>query len=233
MEESFFATYGDIIFFAAVALYLIFRMNNVLGKKNDEDEANTNVTGYSAAEATEPQAPAAHEAENIEPGKSAKEALEEDFEKYEFEDEQGKDNIRLITEKNESFSLSNFLEGEKSAFEMVLKAFSDKDAETLKFLFTDKIYKNMSKQIKEFEEKGHEASKTLVSIKVDKVLNAALEGSKAKLKLRFISEQIDVTRDENGEIIDGDPSYIETVEDEWEFERNIKSSNPNWQIVAI
>ena len=40
-----------------------------------------------------------------------------------------------------------------------------------------------------------------------------------------------VMKDENGTIIDGDPAEAETFVDQWTFERDVGSANPNWLLV--
>ena len=49
--------------------------------------------------------------------------------------------------------------------------------------------------------------------------------------MRFTSEQINVTRDTAGDMVEGDPRQIDTVVDLWTFERDTRSRDPNWQLV--
>ncbi len=59
-----------------------------------------------------------------------------------------------------------------------------------------------------------------------------MDGRVAFLTIKFVSEQINVTRDEQGEAVDGDASHVATVTDIWTFARNTRSRNPNWTLVA-
>jgi predicted lipid-binding transport protein (Tim44 family) len=233
MENGLLSSYGDIIFIALVAAYIVYRLGSVLGRKEDEADIQETLKRYGNASATEPSMPEAAEERYVEPQITTKEMLEEDLEKYDFESDEVKAGIRDITARDRTFSLTSFFEGAKAAFDMVLKAFSERDKDMLKTLLSDKLYKVINSQITDNDKKDLTATKTLVSVKVDKVLSAVLEGSKAKLRLRFITEQIEFIKDKDGKVVDGDPSFIETVEDEWEFERNVNSGNPNWKIVAI
>ena len=61
--------------------------------------------------------------------------------------------------------------------------------------------------------------------------SASMLGSRARLTVRFTSEQINVTRDSGGDVVEGDPRQIETVIDLWTFERDTRSRDPNWQLV--
>jgi predicted lipid-binding transport protein (Tim44 family) len=42
---------------------------------------------------------------------------------------------------------------------------------------------------------------------------------------------VTVTRNGEGKIIEGDPSDIHNVENQWVFERDVTSKNPNWKII--
>ena len=43
---------------------------------------------------------------------------------------------------------------------------------------------------------------------------------------------ISVTRDAEGEVVEGDPKKVREVTDIWTFARDISSKNPNWKLVA-
>ena len=50
--------------------------------------------------------------------------------------------------------------------------------------------------------------------------------------MRFESEQINIIKDPDGKIVDGDPEHIESVTDIWSFEHDLSSLDPNWLLVA-
>ena len=60
---------------------------------------------------------------------------------------------------------------------------------------------------------------------------ASLVDGKARVTVRFTSEQINVTRDARSGLVEGDPRQIDTVIDLWTFERDTRSRDPNWQLV--
>jgi predicted lipid-binding transport protein (Tim44 family) len=59
-----------------------------------------------------------------------------------------------------------------------------------------------------------------------------MEGATASITCRYISEQINVTRDAASQVVDGDPDRIAEVTDVWSYARNTRSSDPNWILVA-
>ena len=49
--------------------------------------------------------------------------------------------------------------------------------------------------------------------------------------VKFVTDQINVTRDAKGNVIDGDPEHPLEVIDIWTFARNTRSRNPNWTLI--
>jgi predicted lipid-binding transport protein (Tim44 family) len=58
-----------------------------------------------------------------------------------------------------------------------------------------------------------------------------MEGSHAQVTVRFVSEQINVVRNADGQIADGNPNEVQKVVDLWTFRRDTKSSDPNWLLI--
>jgi predicted lipid-binding transport protein (Tim44 family) len=63
------------------------------------------------------------------------------------------------------------------------------------------------------------------------VVGAEMRGSVARITVRFKSEQINLLRDAEGKVLEGDPRTAEEVIDIWTFERNTTSPDPNWTLV--
>ena len=52
-------------------------------------------------------------------------------------------------------------------------------------------------------------------------------------KLLFDSEQVQVTKNSNDEVIDGDNNQILQIKEIWTFSKNLKSKDPNWILEEI
>jgi predicted lipid-binding transport protein (Tim44 family) len=59
-----------------------------------------------------------------------------------------------------------------------------------------------------------------------------MEGSWAHVTVRFVSDQVNVTRDAEGNILDGDPEQLAEIVDLWTFARDTSSRDPNWELVS-
>jgi predicted lipid-binding transport protein (Tim44 family) len=54
----------------------------------------------------------------------------------------------------------------------------------------------------------------------------------AEVTVRFVSELVNATRDKAGQLIAGNPNAVEETIDIWTFARNLRSSDPNWQLIG-
>ena len=58
-----------------------------------------------------------------------------------------------------------------------------------------------------------------------------MDGAHALVTIKFVSEQVNLTRDSEDRVINGDPNEISEITDIWTFSRDTKSSDPNWRLV--
>jgi predicted lipid-binding transport protein (Tim44 family) len=61
---------------------------------------------------------------------------------------------------------------------------------------------------------------------------AELIGQTARIIVRFVSQQINVTRAADGSVVDGDPGHSVEKTDYWTFTRDTRSTDPNWVLAA-
>ena len=57
-----------------------------------------------------------------------------------------------------------------------------------------------------------------------------MEGLHALVTVRFVTEQINVVRNAEGQIADGNPNEVQRVVDLWTFRRDTRSGDPNWAL---
>ncbi|MGM0561466.1 MAG: Tim44/TimA family putative adaptor protein [Pseudomonadota bacterium] len=224
----------DIILFAAIAAFLILRLRSVLGRRNG-DESRPDVDPFKQNEENQTarkKGPAGEDKVVHLPNQKGQQQSQED-QQTEFRTEgpaaAGLTQIKLA---DSSFDEQGFMEGSRAAFEMIVSAFAAGDRETLRSLLADQVYEDFSKAIDEREKNNESLQTTIVSIKSADIVDARLENRVASIDVKFISEQINVTRDEEDRIIEGDPNEIINVTDIWTFERNTRSRDPNWALSA-
>ena len=126
----------------------------------------------------------------------------------------------------------DFLVGAHVAFEMILGAFASADVDELRPLVSNEVYGNFAKAIQDREQAGHIMEDTLVSIMKSEMVEVYMEDNHAHVTIKFISEQVNAIRDENGDVVEGDTNAVLTVTDFWTFSRDTKNPDPNWLLVA-
>ena len=149
----------DIIVFAGVAAFLIYRLRNVLGKRSGFEK-----------KIGRPQ-PKEKETNSLKiiP--------------------QLKDNENKLSKAYEvlvDFDHKKFLEGAKFAFETIINAFNNSDKKTLKNLLTKEVFLTFENAI---EEKKNNPNYQFYSIVVDEVTDVSVIDSLINITLKITSEQ--------------------------------------------
>lgn len=138
--------------------------------------------------------------------------------------------IREIASADSKFDLSNFLEGARSAYEIVLEAFWNGDRQTLRELCDDDVFEGFSAAIDAREEAGETLDNTLIRIEETRIHSASLDGRIARIAVLFVADIAAVTRDKDGNVIAGSLDDAIESRDVWTFARNTSARDPNWML---
>ena len=128
-----------------------------------------------------------------------------------------------------------FLSGAKIAYETIITDFSDNDNKitTSKPLLSNKIFDQFNDALKERSAKGHYAEITFIGVNSAIIKEHKKNNNILQVTVDFVGEVITCIRDKEKKIISGNPEKIKKIYDTWVFSRNMKSTNPNWQLVDI
>ena len=143
--------------------------------------------------------------------------------------EKGLDAIAAV---DPSFDAQPFLQGSRAAYEMIVTAFANGDTKTLKGLLAKEVYESFAASIADRERRGETVESTFVAIDKATIRGADLRGTTAEIEVRFASQLVTVTRDKDGNIVDGSPDKVTDVIDMWTFARDVASRDPNWKLVS-
>ena len=140
--------------------------------------------------------------------------------------------------KSQSFdekAKKEFLSGAKIAYETIITDFSDNDNKitTSKPLLSNKIFDQFNDALKERSAKGHYAEITFIGVNSAIIKEHKKNNNILQVTVDFVGEVITCIRDKEKKIIPGNPEKIKKIYDTWVFSRNMKSTNPNWQLVDI
>jgi predicted lipid-binding transport protein (Tim44 family) len=212
----------EILFFAALTGYMIFRLWSVLGKR----------TGF---EAPPPSKSSPTDADNVIAlpirGPQKAPSLQESSPPAAL-DPSIEETLKKIQAVDPAFSLDHFLGGAITAFEMIVEAYASGDTSTLKSLLNPAVYKSFIGALQDRAEAGQTVETKIVDLKDPQVMSIEIKGKREQITLKFVSEQIIVTKDESGKILDNPAHLTLTMNDIWTFSRLIGSKDPNWVLVA-
>ena len=255
MSDGF--QFYDIIFFALIAIFIILRLRGVLGRRTGQqrqrhadrftrtDQSPEESQGQGQApgeivhlpDRTRPQREAAQDAAPEEAAPEPAPPRPIHAERREEPPEQDdaisglKAGLEQIRRADHEFSPRRFAQGAQAAFEMIVDAFAKGDTATLRPLLGDDVYDEFAAAIRDRMAEGHVQETTIVALDAAEIITAEMRASTARVTVKFVSQQINVVRDKDGEEVGGDPSLIERVTDIWTFARNTRSSDPNWALI--
>ncbi|MBM3571347.1 MAG: Tim44 domain-containing protein [Alphaproteobacteria bacterium] len=220
----------DIIIFALLAGFLILRLRSVLGRRTGHEKRPfkpmATATGASAREDKVIALPSRNAELKQEPAGSG------DAQEQPVGEPSLADGLSQIKAVDSNFRADDFLAGARVAFEMILEAFPRGEKTALRPLLADDVYRKFTSAIDAREKAGETLETTLVGIKSAELVEAQLRGRDAVVTVKFVSEQVNVTKNREGAAIDGDPSEVTILTDVWTFQRNTRARDPNWTLVA-
>ncbi len=210
----------QLIALAAVAIYLIFRLRNTLGSRD----------GYE-----KPNAP-----QSRSPGPMPRHAEPEDavidFEISQFADA-GSPTAKALAamkESEPSFSVEEFVNGARGAYEMILIGFAKGEIEDLQPFLATEVYNSFEQTIEARASEGHNYQASFVGLRETKLVSAEFDHStsRAEIGMEFVGEVTSWVTDSDDEVIEGDPETVRRQRDSWIFARHMGSNDPNWELVA-
>ncbi len=220
----------DIIFFAAIAFFIFYKLNKQLGKVDEEEKKNIELKVVSAREKI-------LEAQQFIKQQQHKSSIVIETDNQVSEkilnslDAATKESFGNILNRT-NISAEFFVNGVKSAFEMILKAFASADLETLKFLLADKIFKGFEGAIIQRKSAEKTLITNLISIEKSEIISALIFENNASVVMKIVSKQINYIIDSKGQTVEGKKDEINEITDIWTFKKDINSANPNWVVSA-
>ena len=146
--------------------------------------------------------------------------------------------IKTNKDQNQTFNENaqkDFLNGAKIAYETIITDFSDDDNKLIKSkpLLSKKIQDQFNQALTERKNKGHFAEITFIGVNTADIKEHKKVNNFLQVTVDFVAEVITCIRDKDKKIISGDPEKIKKIYDTWVFSRDMRSNNPNWQLVDI
>jgi len=222
------------IIFLALAVFIFLRLRSVLGQRTGRERPPYDP--YSAREAARPSTndnvvslpprstDAGPKPADVEPAERWKGILEPGS--------AAALGLDAVVAQDATFDAQSFIAGGRAAYEMIVTAYAQGDRRSLKNLLSKDVYDGFEAAIKERESRAEKAETRFVSIDKADITGADVKGKTAQVTVRFVSQLVSVTRDKDGNVIDGSPDKVTDVTDVWTFARDLSSRDPNWKLVA-
>ena len=226
---------GMTILFAALAVFVLWKLWSVLGARTGNERPPFNPLAKSPPDAESPAgasnvvrlpgaAPAVTPGQNdnsierwtgfAEPGSKAWQGLD------------------AIAAADPNFQLAPFLAGANKAYEMIVLTFAAGDRKALKNLLAKDVFDSFSSAITQRDGRNEKVETTFVSLDKTVLDEAAFKAPAAQITVRFFAKLITVTRGSDGVIIDGTPDKVVDMIDIWTFAREVTNKDPNWKLIA-
>ncbi len=211
-----------ILLIAMVAGIILFRLYTVLGRRTgNEREPRDSLRRIGAPTPPEPAdnvvpLPDRTQARAAEPAGGDPAA-------------QGLLDIKLA---DRTFETAHFVDGARHAYEMIVTAFAARDRATLRPLLSAEVYAAFDSVMHGHEERKETVSYSFVGFRSVKITHAEMKDRMAEVTVEFAAQYISAVSDANGQVIEGDSKAVRDVVDVWTFARDVRSSDPNWQLVA-
>ena len=132
------------------------------------------------------------------------------------------------------FNVSQFLQGARGAYEMILMAFERGEIDQIRPFLSPEIHEAFAEAVRQREEQGLTVEANFVGLRNLSLAGAEFDADsrEAEVTVRFTGELTTVIRNKAGEVIEGSPTAVKRQSDAWTFARRMGSNDPNWQLVA-
>jgi len=193
----------DVMIYAAIATVVCVMLYSVLGKQvgNQED-----LDPSGMMDSPKPNRPVA----------------------VPLSEEESKLGLAAVTALDPSFSSREFIQGANQAYSMILEAYATGDTELLSELLTTDVYAAYAESIADREKAGHTQVTDLGRLRMSSIKSAVVEGSVARIEVLYEADLTSALLDADGTLVKGDPDILLSVSEVWEYERDMKSDDPNW-----
>lgn len=200
-----------LAFFAGVAVFLVLRLRSILGQRVGFERPPLAAAPTVAPKPTMRLIPSRHALPD--PATPLGQSLQ------------------ALATRDQSFDADKFLGQAESAFHIIVTAFAEGDRVALKSLLTPHVYETFAASISAREAAGQSQRtevKTVISATIE---DLQVVGDTAAIVVHFISDQINLHLDAQGNALAGSEALSE-LSDLWTFERDLRSPDPTWRLAA-
>lgn len=210
----------QLLVLAGIAIFLILRLKSVLGTRD----------GFEGP---------------VQRGPSPANSRRQDFEVIDggpdrditdhvAEDSEAAAALAEMKRAEPSFHVTDFLQGARGAYEMILMAFERGKLDEVTPFLSEEVYETFAQVVDAREEQGLTIEADFAGVREVTLSDARFDVAtkRAEITMRFVGELTSVVRNKDGDIVEGTPGQSKRQKDVWTFERAMGADDPNWRLVA-
>jgi predicted lipid-binding transport protein (Tim44 family) len=208
----------ELIILAGIAVFLFLRLRSVLGTREGFEKPRMQPKN---------EAPK-RDFKVIDGGE------DKDITDYVDKNSKSAEALKLIKSEDENFTVNEFLSGARSAYEWILMSFEKNEIDEIRELLSEEVAEAFDAVVDQRVSQGLTIEAEFIGIREMKLVEATYSSNTktAEISVSFVGEMTSVVKNSSGEIVEGDSKQIKRQKDTWTFSKDIKSSNPNWLLVA-
>jgi len=234
---------AELILYAVITGVILLWLRNVIGTRDEDGNDRQRPNPYSENYKPPQKKKSANKPANQDEkpaqdgeGKKERKTVEQLYLKNnevhpDIDNKTAERALTKISIADKKFDVGHFLDGARTAFEMIVTAFAKGDRDVLESLLSPAVYAAFSGVIDEREKNKQTAETKIHEIESAKIIEARLDGTTAKIVVQFVAMETHAVRNEDGEIVYGNPNKKARLNDIWVFSRDVKSDDPRWILV--
>ena len=210
----------QLLVLAGIAVFLILRLKSVLGTREGYERPPTPLQG--------PDTQRRAGFEVIEGGP------DRDITDHVDEGSPQADALKAMKEVEPNFSVSEFLQGARGAYEMIVMGFEKGDLDSIKPFLAPDIYETFEEVVFARADQGLTIEAEFVGLREVTLADASYDEDtgEGEVAVKFVAELTSAVRNSDGEIVEGSTTEIKRQKDTWAFARKMGTDDPNWLLVS-
>lgn len=199
----------QVLIFAAIAAFVLFKLYSVLGKDVGAKPGAQPSPLPVPAKKTPPRRPA------LRPAFTGPAAA----------------GLEQIHAADNRFDPKSFLAGAAQAYELIVTAYAAGNKKALKPLLKASVFERYAQAIDARAAQNKVLDTEIIRLHEGEIVRAKLAGRIATIEVKF-SADISTRESKVGEE-EGALATTSTTTEVWAFERDVRNKNPNWKLAAV
>lgn len=213
----------QLLVLAGIAVFLILRLRSVLGTRDGFEKPPAPLPGTDDGRRR-----GRHEFDVIEGGP------DRDITDHVADGSDSAKALAAMKMAEPGFRVSEFLNGARQAYEMILMAFERGEIDEVRAFLSGEVAEAFDTVIAQRQAEGLKVEASFGGVREVTLVNATFdrETGEGDISIRFASELTSVVKDAAGKVVEGNANDIKRQRDVWTFSRTMGANDPNWVLVA-